>query len=281
MEKRIVKRNGTTVAFDRRILERSLMRTGAPKEFARDVAEDVERGMRDGDTTATVYKKAFDLLSGRSKDAAMRYSLKRALFAFGPTGFPFEKFIAELFRRRGYAVSTNVHLTGRCVSHEVDVFAAKPDGTERTAMEVKFHNDMHIRSDVKSVLYVKARFDDLLASPRSVLPGRRRGTVDACLFITNTKFTKNALRYASCAGVPILGWGYPYDNNLQTWIREADAHPVTCLPSISPSIARQLFDRDIVTCRSLLDNLDAFRFLPNARVIAKEASVLCSPSGRR
>lgn len=281
MEKKIVKRDGSVVVFDRTILERSLMRTGASKEHAAGIAEDIERQMRDGDTTSLVYKRAFDLLSERSKHAAMRYSLKRALFSLGPTGFPFEKFVGELFRRKGYVVSTNVHLKGTCVSHEIDVFATKPDGTERTAMEIKFHNDMHTRSDVKSVLYVKARFDDLLGKPTSILARKRKGSVDSCLFVTNTKFTRNALQYATCAGVSLLGWGYPYNNNLQTWVRDVDAHPITCLPSVSSSIARQLFDQGIVTCQGLLENPDLFRSLPNADTIAGEASLLCTPSGRR
>ncbi|MDE0243290.1 MAG: restriction endonuclease [Candidatus Kaiserbacteria bacterium] len=281
MEKKIVKRDGTVAVFDRSILERSLMRTGASKESARSVAEEVEQNMHDGDTTSLVYKQAFDLLSHQSKHAAMRYSLKRALFNFGPTGFPFEKFVGELFRRKGYIVSTNVHLQGRCVSHEVDVFASKPDGTERTAMEIKFHNDMHTRSDVKSVLYVKARFDDLLGVSQSRFSRKKRGAVDSCLFVTNTKFTKNALQYATCAGVSILGWGYPYNNNLQTWVQEVDAHPITCLPSISSSVARQLFDQGVVTCQGLLENPEIFRSLPNADTIADEAALLCRPSGRR
>ena len=280
MEKKIVKRDGSAVVFNRSILERSLARTGAARSLVRDVAGDVEQQIQDGDTTSVVYKRAFDLLSERSKHAAMRYSLKRALFSFGPTGFPFEKFVAELFRRRGYVVSTNVHLAGACVSHEVDVFATKPDGTNRTAMEIKFHNDMHTRSDVKSVLYVKARFDDLLGGKPSLLP-KKRGSVDACLFVTNTKFTKNALQYATCANVPILGWGYPYNNNLQTWVQDVDAHPVTCLPSISRSVARQLFDQGIVTCQNLLENPDVFKSLPNAEAVADEASLLCTPSSRR
>lgn len=281
MEKRIVKRDGTVVAFNRSILEQSLARTGASKEVVRDIAKQVERQLRDGDTTSSVYKQAFAFLSERSKHSAMRYSLKQALFKFGPTGFPFEKFIGELFRRKGYVVSTNVHLRGSCVSHEVDVFAARPDGTERTAMEIKFHNDMHTRSDVKSVLYVKSRFDDLLGKPSSFFRGKATGAVDSCLFITNTKFTRNALQYATCAGVPLLGWGYPYNNNLQNWIQEVDVHPVTCLPSISLSIARQLFDQGIVTCQKLLDQSEVVQSLPNADSIMEEASILCTPSGRQ
>ena len=277
MGKKVVKRNGVVVDFDRGILERSLSRAGASRDLAHSVAVETEDLVRNGDSTSLIYKKAFEMLYERARHVAMRYSLKKALFNFGPTGFPFEKFIAELFRRKGYATQTNVHLRGGCVSHEVDVLAI---GSERIAMEVKFHNDMHIRSDVKSVLYVKARFDDLMSRANSFF-SFRKGSVDRCVFVTNTKFTKNALNYARCAGVELLGWGYPFRDNLQTYIQDVDAHPVTCLPSLSLSLMRRLFSEGVVTCRGLLERDDLLRSLPNADTIVSEAEMLCTPGGRR
>lgn len=276
--KKVVKRNGVVVDFDREILERSLLRSGAERDLAHRVAVDVEKIVRDGDSTSLVYKKAFEMLYERSRSVAMRYSLKKALFNFGPTGFPFEKFVAELFRRKGYATQTNVHLRGGCISHEVDVLAI---GAERIAMEIKFHNDMHIRSDVKAVLYVKARFDDLLGRTGSSFSFRKKGAVDKCVLVTNTKFTKNALAYAECAGVSLLGWGYPFRDNLQSFVQEADAHPVTCLPSLSLSLLRNLFSEGVVTCSGLLERDDLLRALPNTDAIVSEAKMLCRPGGQR
>ncbi len=273
MTKNIVKRSGALVTFDRSILERSLRRAGAPGSLAKHISTEVEKDMKDGDTTGEVYRKAFEMLSGNARHVAMRYSLKKALFSLGPTGFPFEKFVAELFRRKGYVVATNVHLKGHCVSHEVDVLATEP---ERIAMEVKFHNDMHTRSDVKAVLYIKARFDDLTGTGFF-----KKGVVDRCILVTNTKFTKNAIAYANCSGVSLLGWGYPFRSNLQTYIEEVDAHPVTCLPSVTVSLAKNLFAEGIITCRGLLENQAVLEALPNADQIITEAELLCVPSGRR
>ena len=266
------------VDFDRSILERSLTRSGAPPELARHLSENIEREITDGDRTDEIYRKAFKLLNENAKPAAMRYSLKKALFNFGPTGFPFEKFIAELFRRKGYTTTTNVQLQGSCISHEVDVMAVS---RERIAMEVKFHNSMHIRSDVKAILYVKARFDDLTGQSGGWNPLKRGGVVDRCILVTNTKFTRNALTYAKCAGVTLLGWGYPYRENLQTLIKELDAHPITCLPSISTTTAKDLFSKGIVTCRGLVEREDILKQLPKAQEIIKEAELLCTPEGRK
>ena len=276
--KKVVKRNGVVVDFDREILERSLLRSGAERDLAHRVAVDVEQVIRDGDSTSLVYKKAFEMLYERAQSVAMRYSLKKALFHFGPTGFPFEKFVAELFRRKGYVTQTNVHLRGGCISHEVDVLAI---GSERIAMEIKFHNDMHIRSDVKAVLYVKARFDDLLGRMGSSFSFRKKGVVDRCILVTNTKFTKNALAYAECVGVSLLGWGYPFRDNLQSFVQEVDAHPVTCLPSLSLSLLRNLFSEGVVTCKGLLERDDLLRALPDTDTVVSEAKMLCRPGGRR
>ena len=273
MEKKIVKRTGAVVPFEREILERSLEKAGAPRDLAQNIADETEKRIRDGDTTAEIYRRAFEMLSDSSKDTAMRYSLKKALFSFGPTGFPFEKFVAEIFRRKGYTTTTNEHMRGACIGHEVDVLAI---GTDRIAMEVKFHNDMRIRSDVKSVLYIKARFDDLTGRTNKGMSFLKKGVVDRCILVTNTKFTKNAIAYANCAGVELLGWGYPYRENLQTYIQEVDAHPVTCLPSLSAATARELFSQGIITCRGLLENEAVLRKLPKADAVVAEAEMLCT-----
>ena len=276
--KKVVKRNGAVVDFDRELLERSLLRSGADRDLSHHIAIDIEKIIGDGDSTNMIYKKAFEMLYERARSVAMRYSLKKALFNLGPTGFPFEKFVAELFRRKGYVTQTNVHLRGGCITHEVDVLAIR---SERIAMEVKFHNDMHIRSDVKSVLYVKARFDDLLGKTGKAFSFRKKGSVDKCILVTNTKFTKNALAYAECAGVSLLGWGYPFRNNLQSFVQEVDAHPVTCLPSLSLSLMRGLFSEGVVTCKGLLERDDLLRKLPNADMVVSEAKMLCRPTGRQ
>jgi len=277
VQRKVLKRNGVIADFDRSILERSLIRAGASNELANKISISVESEINDGDTTSDIYRNAFNMLSDKSKNIAMRYSLKKALFSLGPTGFPFEKFIAEIFRRKGYAVSNNVHLNGHCISHEVDVLTTSP---ERIAMEVKFHNDMRNRSDVKSVLYIKARFDDLTFKNSNNF-FKKKGVVDRCILITNTKFTKNAISYAKCSGVSLLGWGYPYKENLQTYIEKEDVHPVTCLPSITVPIAKNLFSKGIVTCRGLLENKTLLKSLPNSEAIASEAEMLCVSHSRQ
>lgn len=279
MDKKIIKKNGAVVNFERRVLVNSLINAGASKDIAKAITLQIESEISDGDSTVLIYKKAFNMLHNKFKGVAMRYSLKRALFNLGPTGFPFEKFVAEIFSRKGYATVTNVHLKGICIEHEVDVFAT---GKERIAFEAKFHNDTHTRTDIKAILYVKSRFDDLMGVTlkNRIFSMSKKGIADRCILITNTKFSSSAIKYAKCAGVEIIGWGYPYKNNLQTMIKDVDAHPITCIPSLSKSKLKELTDFGIVTCKGLLEKKEILSSLSNSDEVEKEARMLCIPEKR-
>ena len=67
MTKKIVKRTGAVVDFDKSILERSLRRAGADVSLARNIASDIEADIVDGDTAARIYEKAFEMLSESSR----------------------------------------------------------------------------------------------------------------------------------------------------------------------------------------------------------------------
>ena len=275
MAKKILKRDGVVVEFDKLRLVKSLLRANASLEIAEEIADAIEKQIKDYDKTGAIYKLAFDMLKNRESSIAMRYSLRRSLFKFGPTGFPFEKFVAELYSRKGYNTETNVHLQGKCAKHEVDVFAQ--NSNERIAMEVKFHNDINTKSDMKTVLYVKARFDDLTTKKMF-----KKASADRCMLFTNTKYTNNARSYSFCAGVDIIGWGYPKKGNIRDLIEEVNAHPVTCLPSITNSDTRYLFNAGIITCRGLVENTELLRRvkLKNLDKILNEARILCKPENR-
>ncbi len=195
-----------------------------------------------GIMTEEIYRHAFEMLKSEEKTpVAARYSMKRAVFALGPSGFPFERFLAEVFKGHGWSVSTEVTLMGRCVTHEVDVLMEK-DG-ERVGVEAKFHNDPGGKTDVKDALYVKARYDDLKLAPQS-----SSRVTEGCL-ITNTRFTRNAIRYAQCSNLRIIGWDYPRTRGLLTLIEEARVHPLTCLTTLTDSEKRRFLDKKIVLCK--------------------------------
>lgn len=240
----VTKADGEQESFDPTKLEHSLALSGASSTMRAKVLASVMRELKPGMMTEEIYRHAFDLL--RREEAvpvAARYSIKRAVFALGPSGFPFEQFLAEILKAHGWKTQTGVALNGRCAPHEVDVYAEK-DG-KRIGIEAKFHNDPGGKTDIKDALYVHARYEDLKHTPEA------SSRVDEGWLVTNTRFTRNAIRYAQCSGLALIGWDYPRGRNLFSLIEEARVHPLTCLTTLTESEKRRLLEQRIVLCKQV------------------------------
>jgi hypothetical protein len=268
----VVKMNGERELFDTRKLRESLRRAKASESIANAIVKEVQSNLYDGMLTSEMYQYVYDALEKQEKPTAMRYSLRRALANFGPTGFPFEHFVGELFRAKGYKVRTGVTLPGRCIEHEVDMVAE--NDAELISMEIKFHNDIKTKSDLQVALYVKARFDDIVAG--SAHTGKeRKGWL-----LTNTKFTKNVIHYAECVGMNVVSWSYPENGSLQMMIEELGIHPLTCLSTLPSRETRLLMDKGIVLCRDVKENSELLTALglPEETVhdVMSEAAHVCT-----
>lgn len=251
----VTKMDGSREPFDKEKLTRSLVRAGATASVAQRIVQHLERELVQEISSPLIYEHARKLLAEWSKPAAARYSLKRALIALGPSGFPFERYVSEILKAQGFEAITNQFITGRCVTHEVDIVAWK--GEKLILIEAKFHNTLGIRSDLKDALYIKARFDDLKEAVVSP-PGR---TPSEVWFVTNTKFTERAITYSVCAGVKLLGWSYPPERNLHDFIEAARLHPLTCLESLTAAEKEQLLEGGFTLARELLSNEAPFKLL--------------------
>ena len=268
----IIKADGTKEPFRPEKLRESLRTAGASIGSADQIVAHVEKELTGQVMSADIYRHAFDLLRKSEHRAAVRYSLKRAIAALGPSGFPFERYIAELFKAKGYSVLTDQFLKGRCAEHEVDVVAWKEE--KLVAVEAKFHNELGVKSDLKVALYIKARFDDLRGEACEI--GGKTRNVSDFLLITNAKFTDKAVLYSECAGVPLVGWNYPARGNLHDMIEETNLHPVTCLSVFTESDFRQLFEAGVVLCRSVRSDGEKIR---NAGIPENKISRAIEESG--
>jgi hypothetical protein len=240
----VIKADGEQELFDPVKLERSLSRAGATSTVRARILSQITHELRPLESTEEIYRRAFALLKREERTpVAARYSIKRAVFSLGPSGFPFEQFLAEVLKAHGWSVRTDVMLTGRCAPHEVDVLAEK-DG-RRIGVEAKFHNEPGGKTDIKDALYVKARYDDLRQAPT------RSSRVDEGWLITNTAFTRNAIRYARCSNLTIIGWDYPRTRGLIQMIEESRVHPLTCLTTLSEGEKRRFLENKIVLCKSV------------------------------
>src|SRR3989338_1559243 len=258
---KLIKADRTVESFDERRLIASLERAGAGAHAAQRIAERITATLVPGTSSKEVYARAFALLRREGRPIAARYALRRALFEFGPSGHPFEDFISHLFQAEGWSVETRKIIRGHCVSHEVDFYASHPAQNTYLAAELKYHNDPGYKTDLKIALYVKSRFDDIFACD----PSLRACPIDRGLLVTNTKFTTEAIAYAECAGVELLGWHYPEQDNLFLRMSRLRIYPITTLTGLTPSEKRLLVNQRIVAVDMLLSNshaLDTLRLSP-------------------
>jgi hypothetical protein len=171
-----------------------------------------------------------------------RYNLRRAILDLGPTGFPFERFVAKLMDAQGFKTLIDQTVTGRCIQHEIDIIATK--GAAQLFVECKFHNESGERCGIKTTLYVKARYDDITGHIKN-------SKYDQCYLITNAKFSSDSIDYSKCVGINLLGWAYPHDGGLEKIIDNLGLHPITCISAIPKSIVRELVQREIIFCHEL------------------------------
>lgn len=269
----ITKADGTSEPFDQHKLVGSLLRAGADEHAAAQIAADITRVLQSGATTAEIYRHAFSLLREHKRGAAARYSLKRAVLDFGPSGFPFEAYLAKLFEAEGWSTQIDQIIQGRCVEHEVDVVMQK--GDQHVFVEAKFHNTAGFKTDLKTVLYVQARIEDIAARKPDARPPIRG------MVATNTKFTTVAMQYASCRGLELLGWDDPHEHNLHDRIEAAKLYPVTALTSLTKREKVNLLSQRVVLCNALTDDTRALATAGisgrRADEVLSEAGALCIP----
>ncbi len=263
----VTKATGELVPFDVERLRRSLEHSGATPELSAHVAEAMLPRITQGMSTRKIYRTAFSLLSQRSKRLAARYSLKQAIMDLGPSGYPFERFIARILEKDGYRTQVGVILAGRCVDHEVDVIAER-DGAH-FLIECKYHNSHGRFCDVKVPLYINSRFADIAQKWHEGRDGRRfdRGWV-----ITNTRFSSDAIRYGECAGLRLIGWDEPSKGSLKDRIDRSGLYPLTCMLTLSKAEKTRLLEKDLVLASDIAQQPD---MLEHAMVRAdKVAAVL-------
>lgn len=265
------KADGEAVPFDESKLRASLERSDAAPHVIEGIVREVRKLLVDGMSTRTIYREAFKRLRTHSRHSAGRYRLKRALYELGPSGYPFEHFVGKLMEGQGFKVEVGVVKPGRCVSHEMDVWAR--DGQTLRIMECKFHSDAKRKSSIQSALYVQARFQDLANN----LSGPEADLHPVSYVVTNTRFTSEALAYGQCIGMVLVGWDAPRNGSLKQWIDESGFHPLTCLSGLSRAEKRNLLDRGVVLCSELSAPLLKKAGVPekkHAKVLAECASIV-------
>ena len=235
----------------------SLRSCGATNNQVNVIINQVNSQIYNGITTNEIYKKAFSILKKLDRTFASRYSLKRAIFELGPTGYPFERLISALLKEKGYKTRVGVVLQGNCVSHEVDVLAEK-DGIAYV-IECKFHSDSRATCNVKVPLYINSRFLDVQKHWNGY--SNNGSHLKQGWLVTNTRFTKDATDYGKCIGLTLLSWDYPKGNGIKTNIDSYSLYPVTALTTLTKKEKQQLITTDVILIKELYNNTQVLQNL--------------------
>lgn len=238
----VIKETGETEEFNKQKILKSLKGSGASTKDAEDAVRKISFSAEPEITTKEIFKMASRHLQGCDVPSRMRYSLKHAIYALGPSGYPFEKYISRIFEADGYEVQVGIIMKGFCVRHEVDVVARNEK--EYYTIECKFHHNGKLRSDVKTAMYVNSRFHDLNRAHKASSRGSR--IKHSGLLVTNTKFSSEAIKYARCTGLKTMGWKYPRGGSLEQMIDRQKTYPVTVLPGANRRVLNALFRKDII-----------------------------------
>lgn len=270
----ITKADGGTEEFKSQKLVASLKKAGARPEEIMRILQDIEQSLHDGMQTQKIYQRAFQLLRESADPVAAKYSLRRAVFSLGPTGFPFEDFLGKIFEAEGYTTKRRLTLRGKCAVHEVDLAAYSP--AETFIAEAKFHAKPGIKSDLQVAMYSYARYLDL----QSTRIGKQDASGVVSLYlITNTKFTTAAIKYAQCSGIKLLSWDYPKRDSLHDKIERLGTYPITVLTHLSTGQKQYLLQNGFILCSDISKNPSVLHELglPKQKfdAVLREASSLC------
>jgi hypothetical protein len=246
---RVLKRSGEYEPYSEGKVRSSLKRAGADEELIERIVNRVQGELYDGISTRKIYAHVFDLLREFQSPLVSRYDLKTAIMELGPSGFPFERFIAGVLQAHGYEVAVGQEVQGKCVDHEVDIVAQKAG--KHFMIEAKFHNQPGTKSDIKDALYTHARFLDVEEAWMEIA-GHRAHPHQAWL-ITNTKVTSKVREYARCVGMRVTSWNYPSRASLRSMVEESGLLPVTSLESLSQEDKTKLLQEDIIFSRELAE----------------------------
>lgn len=275
---KIINAAGDSIKFSSRKVANSLRKAGADKTVTKEILDKINDELYKGISTKEIHDRAFHLLKKKNEMLASRYKLKRAIYELGPTGYPFERFVAAILKNNGYVVEVGKIIAGGCVSHDVDIIAKKDDKT--ILIECKFHSEQGRYCNVKIPLYIHSRFSDV----NNRLPSERSAVFSEGWVVTNTRFTTNAEQYGHCVGLHLLSWDKPAGKSLKDFIDRSGLYPITVSTLLSKREKEFLLSRDVVLCKDILAKefyLDHLNVSENRKKrILNEMNALCFKNKR-
>lgn len=266
----VINNSGKKEVFSRNKLYLSIRRAGASKALAEKICDAVEKEIYPEIQTKEIFKKVQKILLKENPRSGIRYGLKEAMRLLGPSGFPFEKYVGDIFEQLGFSVVLNQYLQGICVFHEIDILAKEKKYL--LIGECKYHILPGARVDLKVGLVHYARFLDL-KSGDFFKKTEFKNLKPRPIIITNTKFTTKIIKYAECTGIDLLGWKYPELRGLEYIIESQGFYPITILPSFKGQLLEIFSQEKLMLVQDLLE-IDTAKFCKKTGLSQKKISIL-------
>jgi hypothetical protein len=276
--KLVINLRGEQEPFSFKKVYQSVKRAGSPDFLAKTIAKDIERGIRPGIKTSEIFKKIKTLLAKKEPKAAIRFSLKKAIQKLGPTGFPFEKYVAAIFKNSGFDIKINQYLQGFCLKYEIDFWAQKE--SLFYVGECKYRNLLQegvIHSNIALANF--ARFMDI-KDGNFVKQEKFKNCEIKTILVTNAKFSLDTIKFSLCRNVDLLGWRCPKDRGLEYFIETKNLYPITILPSLNKTLVDIFVSENIMLVKDLL-KLDIVKFSKEMKIplnclenLIKEAKIV-------
>ena len=261
----VLKSTGEKEQFNEEKLRNSIQRAGIPDKIQNLVVDHVKSKLYDNIPTSEIYHHVIEFL-GKSEypHTRAKYGLKQSIMDFGPTGYPFEDYIAQVLKSEGYQTKVRQILDGKCINHEVDIVAEKQG--LKSMIECKFHNGTGIHTQVHVPMYTKSRFEDL----------KDKHNLNDAWLVTNTRITSDALNFSTCSNIKVISWNYPERSGLRDLIEKSKLHPITVLTTLSQNQKQNLLDNHTVLCKDISKNLNILG-LPEdkKKSVLAEAEFVC------
>ncbi len=267
----VINLSGEKEPFSFQKVYNSARRVGASKGLAQDIAQVIKKQAYPGIKTSEIFSKVIKMLHSETPRAALRFNLKRGIKKLGPTGFPFEKFIGEIFRKLGYSVKINQYIPGHCIrSYEIDFVAQK--GNLIYVGECKYRNLPGEKVHSGDALANYARFLDI-SNSQFFKSKKDQGFEVKTMMVTNAKFTQKTLDYFKCIGIDALGWRYPRAQGLERLIGENKFYPITILPGLNSYLANFFVSQKMMLAQDILD-IDSKRLSKKLKIPEKQILIL-------